>query len=541
MKKNKARGLKGMLGSILRHTDNERGIVLTVAIMVMGLMAVLGAAIISTSTTDVQIARNVTRSRQALAVAEAGVSQAINYIRSDPGWGPDLDKDGYTSDDATAWASQSQGTIQLGSLTGSYTIDVYDATGSYGRLNNSTRSDRYTNLGSDDVLLEVTGTVGGATRKIGLVVRNSITAFDYATYSDGTIDGNGAGSNPGKFVGKIFGKSQIQLQGNYDLTEATAESPGTITPNCSSGKFKSCNDSAQNVTPPVLDFSYYQDQSNFSTQQVFTMTPTVGSTSSCGSNCTQWPINYEITTGGNTYTVIATAQAVKSGKNYNHTIYWCTDPAWDGNISSCSGTLNSYSFVSQKVESSKPFIDAYQFNHYTQPTNPNYTSSIVNVFDAAKHLEFLGPQNPGDSVTVTATILVGTAADNSAPAGKIDIEGGAGTLNFVPANGLAIVSEKVEFKAKYSSINVTVGTAVDGAVIIASNEFEVEADSKSGYTADFTMNGSVVVGDGTSTGDLEIGGNGVTANFNYVTVNNLPQGWQDYGTQTIARREWREL
>ncbi|MFQ5736638.1 MAG: hypothetical protein ACE5GY_07215 [Thermodesulfobacteriota bacterium] len=522
----------------MRILRNEDGIALVAALLVMIVLAFLGAAIIFTSSTDLKIARNTTRTTQALMVSESGLADAINYLRADPKWGPDLNKNGSTSDDAAAWAAQSAGTVQLANQTGTYSVVVYDEAGNYGRLNNSARSDKYTTLGTNDVLLEATGTVSGVTRKIGLVVRSSITAFDYATFSDSVVDGTGSGSNPGKFVGKLYAKDDLKLQGNYDVSQAQAESPTKVTPNCNSGKFQSCNDSAAAVTAPVLDFPYYQDQANFPTQQVFKMTPTVGSTTSCGGNCKDWPVNFEMTTLGTTYTITAMMHAVKSGSDWNHTVSWCADPSWNGTGNCPGGSApNTYAFTAGKAESSKPFINADQFNAYTAATGA-YTSSVVNVFDATKHLEFLGP-GAGQTSTITASILVGTSTSNTEPVGKIDIEGGAGTLNFQPANGVAIVAEKVEFKAKYSSINVNVGTATNGAAIIATDEFEVEASS--GNTNNFTLNGSVVVGNGSSTGELDIGGNGVVANFTYTSINNLPEGWQNYGTMSLARREWREL
>ncbi len=549
-KSNKASlSIRGLLG-------DESGVVLAIALMVMGIMAVTGAAIISTSTTDVKVAGNVTRSMQALNTAEAGMSDAINAIRNDPDWAPDLNKNGNLADDASQWAAQTQGTIDMGSISGSYTVEVFDATGTYGRSANATRSDKYTTLGGNDVLVEVTGTVGGVTRKVGLVVRNTITAFDYATYSNGSIEGDGIGANPGKFTGKIYGADVIDLQGNFDLGAALAESGGTITPDCANNQFLSCDSNAATVTPPVLDFAFYQDQANFTDQQVFMMTPTVGSTTGCGANCTQWPINYAITTMGTSYTVQATVQAVCTGScgghdhhhnngTYNHTVYWCTDPNWNGVIGSCTGTQNTYTFTSDEAQSEKPFMNAYQFNSYTAPTGNGYGSSVVNVIDSQKHLEFLGPTDPAASVDITASILVGTAANNSQPAGKIDFEGGAGTMNFKPANGLAVVAEKVEFKAKYSSINVNVGTATNGAVIIATKEMEVEAehDGGLGTSATFNMNGSLLVGNETvQPGELDVGGEGNTsANFTYTPILNLPQGWQNYGTMSIERREWREL
>jgi type II secretory pathway pseudopilin PulG len=525
-----------------RHLRSERGIALVTALLVMGVMAVLGAAIITTTTTDVKIASNVTRSTQAFMVAEAGISNAIDYLRDDASWGPDLDGDGDTVDDQTAWLTQSQGTIQMGgNINGLYTLYIYDESGTNGRLANSARTDKYTTLGGDDVLLEVTGTVGGITRKIGLVIRTSISAFDYASYSDSYIIGTGAGSMPGTFIGKLYARDNLNLQGNYDMSEAEAESMTQITPNCESDKFKTCDDSADEIEPPVLDFPYYQDQANFADQQVFLFTPTVGSVTSCGANCSEWPINYEITTLGTTYTVTATTQAIESGNDWNHTVYWCSDPNWTGGTGNCPDATppNTFTFTADNAESSKPFIDAYQFNAYTAyDTTEGYTSSVVNVFDATAYLEFMGPP-VGETATVTASILVGTATNNTEPEGGIYIEGGEGTLNFQPANGLAIVAADVVFKAKYSSIIVNVGTATDGAVIMGTDKFEVEADTP--YTMDFSMNGSIVVGNGEGDGEFKIGGNGVTANFTYTPISPLPEGWQDYGTISISRREWREL
>jgi len=531
--------IPGLLG-------DERGVVLAITLMIMGILAIIGAAIIATSTTDVKVAGNVTRSMQALNMSEAGMSKAINFIRADPGWAPDLNKNGNTSDDAAEWAAESQGTMDMGKVSGSYSVAVYDATGTYGRGVNATRPDKYTTLGPNDVLVEVTGKVSGVSRKVGLVVRNAITAFDYATYSNGTIEGEGIGANPGKFTGKIYGQDNIHLQGNFDLGASQASSTGQITPDCNSGKFQSCNSNSTAVAPPVLDFAYYQNQANFTDQQVFMMTPTVGSTSSCGSNCSQWPINYAITTMGTSYTVQATVQSVKVGnKKYNHTVYWCTDPNWNGVIGACSGTQSTYTFTADELKNEKALMNANQFNSYTAATGAGYTSSVVNVIDSQDEFSFFGPTDPAATVDITASILVGTAANNSQPAGEFEVVGGAGTLNFKPANSLALVAKELQVEAKYSDVNMNVGTATNGAVVIATKEMEVEAKNDGGVqtAAAFNMNGSLVVGNvGTEPGELDVGGDGSTsANFTYTPIKSLPQGWQNYGTMTIERREWREL
>lgn len=547
-----------MKRAIFKDTiKGEQGIVLVAALLMMVVLAFLGAAIIFTSTMDIKISKNTTKSNQALMVSEAGLSDAINHLRNNPSWGPSsLD----TVSGGT-WTTQSNGSIQLPGSTGSYAVTVYDAIGSNGRNNNNTicsgmsvppscrpASEIYATLGTQDVLIESTATVDGVARKIGLILRTSITAFDYATYSDGEIDGTGSGSNPGTFIGKLYADTDLHLQGNYNVSQAEAEAQGNITPDCNSGMFESCNDNASAVEAPVLDFAYYQNQSKFSDQQVFVMTPGLANVpGSCTTNCS-WNVNFAMTTLGTSYTVTSRIDATKSGSNWNNDVYWCSNSGWNGTgttgaTATCPAGIQTYRFVSDKAEKDKPFINAPQFNAYIAPTQAPYTTankgSIVNVFDATKHLEFLGPST--GSTTITSTILVGTASNNTTPVGKIDFEGGAGTINLQPSNGLAVVAEKVEFKAKYSSITVNVGTATNGAVIVATEQFEVEAST--GKTATLNMSGSVVVGgdNDADANEFEIGGNGVAANFTYVPVQNLPQGWQNYGTLTITRREWREL
>lgn len=544
----------GRAGNI---AGSQSGIALVAVLLIMVMLAFLGAAIIFTTSTEIKISRNTAGATQSFMMAEAGLSNAVDYIRNDLTWGPDLDEDGQTADDSATWTSQSQGSLDLGGgQSGAFTTVVYDNAGSYGRTANISghSNNPYVALSDSDILVESTGTVGGVTRKVALVIRPNISAFDYATYSDGEFSGTGSGNNPGKFVGKLYGGESIQVQGNYNLTDATAQSPGNITPDCNSGKFAGCSTGVEEVVAPQLDFAYYQDQANFSTQQVFTMTPSVGSTSSCGANCTQWPVTFQVTTLGTSYTITSTMKAVKQTSGsykdyYQHTVYWCSDKTWSGSGNCPGGAAPStYSFYpdsKNSIESSKPFVNSTQFNAYTTATGTGYTSSVVNVFDATKHLEFLGP-GVGQTTTITASILVGTASNNTEPVGKIDFEGGDGTINFEPANGLAVVAEKVEIKAKYgtSGITVNVGTADAGAVIIATKEFEVEA--KTGMTANVTINGSLVIGDNTTDaegekGEFSVGGNGVVTNFSYVPVENLPQGWLDSGSVTIERREWREL
>ena len=550
LKKFKRKALEPILaGSI----GNESGLALLAAILLMLALSGLGLTIVFLSSTDVKITRNTTFSSQAFMVAESGAADAINQLRADPTWG-----------------AGGAGTVPLGGHDGTYQVTVYDNVGVNGRTLNTDPGHvpTYVTLGASDILLEATGTVGGISRSIGLVVRPTIGALGFAVYSDGDIDATGAGNNPGKVTGKIYGKDSIGFQGNYDLSLAEAESNnGSINPSCPSNAFKSCNKSAESIAAPVLDFSYYQDQDNFSDQQVYIMTPTLGATTDCDAAdpCDRtWKLFYAIQTqlpDGTevSYTLTARVDATDdAGPNWTHRVNWCTPNTadltdlWEGDRGVDCTIDNSvpqwYTFVSDDIENDKPFVNGTQFNAYTAAANPPYTlnSSIVNVFDATGHLEFLGP--PASAATgsapfaveIRSTILVGTSA-TSTPTGKIDFEGGAGALTLIPDNGIAIVAEKVEFKSKYSDVDVTVGLPGKGALIIATNELEIKAENNNNMN--FTLNGSAVVG-GAATDDpnlFTVSGPGTRVDISYVDVGVSLDGWSDYGTLIVNRREWREL
>ncbi len=510
---------------------NEKGIVLLTALVLMLLLAVLGTSILLTTTTEVSIARNTTVSTQAFSIAEGGLATAINTLRDDLTWGPDSE----------LWGSESVGSVDLGSGTAAtYTITLYDSTGSYGRGNNTLRTDQYVTLSGNDVLIEVTANVRGMERSISTVVRSKIGAFDYVLFSEGTVDNNGTGNNPGKIVGKMYATDDLKHQGNYDMAFAEAESANKITPNCNSGKYQACDDTVEEQFAPILDFSYYQNQGNFSDQQVWIMTPTVGNSTSCGGNCETWNFQYAMQTQGTSYTRLASVTATKSGSTWTNTVSWCIDPTWDGTGNCPDGNApETYDFLSKKAETSKPFVNALQWNAYIAP-EPPYSSSVVNVFDATNHLEFLGPP-AGQSATVTSTILVGTASNNTTPIGKIDFEGGAGQLNLIPANGLAVVAEKVKFVAKYSGMTIAVGSPGAGAIVLGNKEISVEG--KNGNFMDLTINGSAIAGgySDPSKSTFKSKGNDTYINLNYVELKDPPAGWSDYGSTLFERREWREL
>ncbi len=444
---------------------NEDGIVLILALVLMMALSALGLTIVYTSTANIHISGNSVSSTQAFMAAEAGLAEAMDKIRGSSNWGPDLDGDGSASDDASEWDVESTGTIDLGDTEATYTTTLYDSTGSYGREDNSSRLNRYVTLSGDDILIEVTASANGLDRSVSLVVRPKMEAFEYAIFSEGGIDGTGSGDNPGTLIGKFYGKKEIKLQGNYVTGDADMESTKKVSPNCNSGKFNTCDDDHDEVDAPLLDFAYYQDQDNFDSQQVIIMKPSVGKKTSCGHGCKTWKLYYEMEPLGETYTAYAESEDDET------TVYWCSNTSWPAEEGvSCDGIGGSYTYGSDDV---KTVIGAEQFNAYTAPDG--YSSTIVNIIDADEEIEFIGPE-AGETATIYATILVGTSSGTDSPDGKINFYGNGGRINFMPANGLAVVADEVDFKAKYGDFDVKVGNigAGGGAIILAGEEAKFE-------------------------------------------------------------------
>lgn len=163
-----------------------------------------------------------------------------------------------------------------------------------------------------------------------------------------------------------------------------------------------------------------------------------------------------------------------------------------------------------------------------------YTSAIV-VFKGGD-----GDINITGSGTITATILAGTSQSSEGEI-KVTADPGA-TINFVPAIGLAIVGSEVQIGG-----NVNIGTKDAGAIVIATDEFQIEGESKGKkkVPSSVTMWGSLVLGqNGKSNAEIELDGDNTqnSFNLNYTGTinNNLPAGWDNWGTTTMYKDNWKE-
>ena len=219
------------------------------------------------------------------------------------------------------------------------------------------------------------------------------------------------------------------------------------------------------------------------------------------------------------------------------------DPTYIGNnqtgVSSIDFPKVDYAYYNDQSNFSKAEVFNYgggqeswtvaEFNAQFAPTAP-YTSSIVITN---------GDIDLSGSGTITATILTGSSADNLGRATIMADQGGS--INFFPPLNLAIVAERYEVGG-----TVNFGTEENGAIVIVTEEFEVEPDS--GDTpADITMWGTLILGqDNDSTVDFELDRTGdypnkITINYTETVHKNLPAGWSNFGVTLMYKDNFREV
>lgn len=168
-----------------RAPGNERGMTLVVALWILVLLGVLGAAANVVSRTDVGIAGNLRNETTAFHIAEGGLQRALGTINTDIFWVDNLadPTDAFAGDDAFG--------------LGSYTVEVYQ----------------------DDPIPEAirvraTGHVdgsGAASAVEAVLTPAPFTAQEYATFSCGVGD---FGSQGDTFIdGSVYAKGNVKMGG----------------------------------------------------------------------------------------------------------------------------------------------------------------------------------------------------------------------------------------------------------------------------------------------------------------------------------------
>ena len=70
----------------MTRRDRNHGVVLITVVFVAALLAAIVMGMLQINTEEIQVMRNHIRAAEALAVAEAGLNDALAHLRADAGW-----------------------------------------------------------------------------------------------------------------------------------------------------------------------------------------------------------------------------------------------------------------------------------------------------------------------------------------------------------------------------------------------------------------------------------------------------------------------
>jgi len=146
--------------------NNEKGMVLVVAIMLVAVLVLLGTTSILILNTDMKIATNYKGAAQALYIAEAGLNRAIVDLRST------------TADINTILkgADGTGGTADDGLLSFGRKVDFGDGSYEVKVENNDSEADRFTDTDKKVKVISTGKGPGGSVRKIEAIVEKNTIA-----------------------------------------------------------------------------------------------------------------------------------------------------------------------------------------------------------------------------------------------------------------------------------------------------------------------------------------------------------------------------
>jgi Tfp pilus assembly protein PilX len=147
----------------LKAINNEKGVALLSALMIMALLTVLGLSASNTSTTELKIAGNEKTSAMAFYAAEAGVNFAIATLKENPTtW------DGYLTDpDGTINNLKEDEPI---GTSAAYTVRIID------NNDETTGNDPLDDV-DNTVIIQSWGTAGGSTKNIEVTFQQNTSTL----------------------------------------------------------------------------------------------------------------------------------------------------------------------------------------------------------------------------------------------------------------------------------------------------------------------------------------------------------------------------
>jgi Tfp pilus assembly protein PilX len=177
---------------IIVHRHNERGIALPLTLMILMILAGIGIAFMSVSTTESRVARNHSEAMRVRYVADAGIDWAFNRLVTDMNWSALLNGAtcavGTTGVSPAGWSAVTL--PGLPASEGTFTVTIRnDCQAGDDRMTREpveAQADSGTVDRNDIVILTATGTLGRASRAIQVVMRRSrVPSFQGAVSQPG--------------------------------------------------------------------------------------------------------------------------------------------------------------------------------------------------------------------------------------------------------------------------------------------------------------------------------------------------------------------
>lgn len=220
-------------GGWRRAAVDQRGVAMVVALLTVVVMALLTAALVAASMTEVFNAQTAEDSARAFLVADAGAARAIASLRLDPDWSDNAsDCSGYLKDpiadrciEGVPYPESSGWIVTAGSGSGSTNeppcaaVPVTPAAGGQpAPLPESQRVGTYTVqvLGTPDsgkIQLRAVGRVGRATRGFDFTVQR-VTPADFVSYSALRVDATRVGNGTFRIHGSVYVRGDWEFKGN---------------------------------------------------------------------------------------------------------------------------------------------------------------------------------------------------------------------------------------------------------------------------------------------------------------------------------------
>lgn len=228
------------------YLSNQSGIALVAGLVFMLMMTLLIFTAIKYASTDITRTENYTETRQATAIAEAGIHRALNFFNYDAsGNSPGEVGNGFDDElDSSNWPAGTFTNIALGG--GTYSVAI----------NDNSDGTATTTDADNTVILTSTGTISGVSVVIEAVIYRPLFKSQYAILSEGDVQIAGSSTTIQGSNGAVHTNSNFTQSGGPTIYGG-ANASGSCTGD-------QCNTSgAPAEYVPVIEPSDYEQYADY--------------------------------------------------------------------------------------------------------------------------------------------------------------------------------------------------------------------------------------------------------------------------------------